>query len=161
MSELEKAARQALEALNDRASLMKWQTARDAIRQALEQPAQDGGACPTCGAWHDDQIIKQPAQQEPVAKPRCKVAGFPYPGQVCGKITVGREFCGATPGTCQFQDDTRPQAREPLTDEQIVDAVREAGLDWHQGWTLDEDEPNRFIQFARALEAAHGIKGEK
>ena len=53
---------------------------------------------------------------------------------------------------------TRPQAREPLTDEQIQDAVREADLDWHQGWTLGDDAPNRFVALARAIEAAHGIK---
>jgi len=48
-------------------------------------------------------------------------------------------------------------SREPLTDEQISEAVRDADLDWHHGWTLDENEPNRFTQFARAIEAAHGI----
>ena len=40
-TQLEQAARQALEALDDRASLMKWQAAREALRAALEQPAQD------------------------------------------------------------------------------------------------------------------------
>ena len=49
--------------------------------------------------------------------------------------------------------------RKPLTDEEITDAVREAGFDWHYGWTLDDEEPNRFTKFARAIEAAHGIKG--
>lgn len=32
---------QALEALEDRSSLLKWQTARDAIRARLEQPEQE------------------------------------------------------------------------------------------------------------------------
>ena len=49
---------------------------------------------------------------------------------------------------------------KPLTDEEITDAVREADFDWHYGWTLDDEEPNRFTKFARAIEAAHGIKGE-
>jgi hypothetical protein len=55
---------------------------------------------------------------------------------------------------------TSPLQLQPLTDEQIVDAVREADLDWHKGWTLDDEAPNRFTTFARAIEAAHGIKGE-
>ena len=53
-----------------------------------------------------------------------------------------------------------PPQRKPLSDEEVHDAVRESDLDWHQGWTLDDDEPNRFISLARAIEAAHGIKGE-
>ena len=48
---------------------------------------------------------------------------------------------------------TTPPQRKPLTDEEITDAVRESDLDWHQGWTLDDDEPNRFISLARAIEA--------
>lgn len=51
--------------------------------------------------------------------------------------------------------------RVPLTDEQIVDAVRQADLDWQAGWTLDEDEPNRLATLARAIELAHGIGGEE
>ena len=43
--------------------------------------------------------------------------------------------------------------QEPLTDEEISDAVREADFDWHYGWTLDDEEPNRFTKFARAIEA--------
>lgn len=46
---------------------------------------------------------------------------------------------------------TRPAV--PLTDEHILEYVRDAGLDWHAGWTLDECEPNRYVQFARAIEA--------
>lgn len=46
----------------------------------------------------------------------------------------------------------------PLTEEQIVDLVRDAGLDWQSGWTL-EDDPNRYLLLARAIEAAHNIKG--
>lgn len=48
--------------------------------------------------------------------------------------------------------------RKPLTDEEIADAVREADFDWHYGWTLNDEEPNRFTKFAKAIEAAHGIK---
>lgn len=52
---------------------------------------------------------------------------------------------------------TAPPQRKPLTDAEIVEAVREADLDWQAGWTLDEHEPNRFTTLARAIERAHGI----
>ena len=48
---------------------------------------------------------------------------------------------------------TRPQAREPLTDEQI-----------EREWQFLHDEegnPPDLHDFARAIEAAHGITGEK
>ena len=51
-----------------------------------------------------------------------------------------------------------PPQRKPLTEQEIVESVRESDLDWQVGWTLDEDAPNRFITLARAIEQAHGIK---
>ena len=53
---------------------------------------------------------------------------------------------------------TAPPQRKPLTDEEITDAVRDAGLDWHYAWTLSDEESSRLTKFARAIEAAHGIK---
>lgn len=55
---------------------------------------------------------------------------------------------------------TAPPQHKPLTEEEILEAVREADLDWQAGWTLDEHEPNRFTTLARAIEQAHGIKGK-
>lgn len=43
-----------------------------------------------------------------------------------------------------------------LTPSQIHDLCNECHLDWHRGWSIDE-EPNRYLQLARAIEAAHGI----
>ena len=51
--------------------------------------------------------------------------------------------------------------RKPLTDEEIWDEVKAADLDWQTGWSLDEDASNRYITFARAIEAAHGIKEKR
>jgi len=53
----------ALEALEDRTSLMKWQIARDAVKEALAQPEHEWvrGECVKCG-----QSMEQP-EQEPVA----------------------------------------------------------------------------------------------
>ena len=36
----------------------------------------------------------------------------------------------------------------------IQELADQAGLDWHRGWTLDDNEPNRFSVFA-LLVAAH------
>jgi hypothetical protein len=44
----EEALKLALEALEDRTSLMKWQTARDAVKAALAQP-EERNFCPRCG----------------------------------------------------------------------------------------------------------------
>ena len=40
-----------------------------------------------------------------------------------------------------------------MTQEEIMEMARQADLDWHRGWTLedDEDEPNRFVTFAKLV----------
>ncbi len=50
---------------------------------------------------------------------------------------------------------THPPRREwrGLSEEEIIDAVRESDLDWQQGWTLEDSEPNRYTQLTRAVEA--------
>jgi len=35
-----------------------------------------------------------------------------------------------------------------VTQDEIIEMAREAGLDWHTGWTLDDEEPNRFAILA-------------
>ena len=51
---------------------------------------------------------------------------------------------------------THPPApqRKPLTRDQIMEYVREAGLDWHRGWIMGEPPVNRYEEFARAILAA-------
>jgi hypothetical protein len=48
---------------------------------------------------------------------------------------------------------TKPQQRKPLTDEQIFAIGKELGLKCRLG-----GNPNIDIDYARAIEAAHGIK---
>ena len=36
----------------------------------------------------------------------------------------------------------------------IIELAKQAGFDWHTGWTLENDAPNRFEVFA-ALVAEH------
>ena len=35
--------------------------------------------------------------------------------------------------------------------EEIIEMARQADLDWHTGWTLDDDQPNRFEAFAKLV----------
>ena len=42
-----------------------------------------------------------------------------------------------------------------MKQDEIIAMAREAGFDWHTGWTLDDEEPNRFetlIKLATAKE---------
>lgn len=40
---------------------------------------------------------------------------------------------------------------EWITDDDIIDLVRSVGLDWHAGFTLNDDEENRYAQLVRAV----------
>ena len=40
-----------------------------------------------------------------------------------------------------------------MTQDEIIDMARQADLDWHTGWTLDDDQPNRFEAFAKLVAA--------
>ena len=215
MTELEKAARMALEALEMWCPMTAtYLNTRDdaitALRRALEQPAQQEPV-----AWRDhveqrlltwrqsfvnksgdqlaledfmdkrslDDLIdfvcseytrpqarepEQPAQQEPVARVE-ETWASENGHEIPGKTELYAEFFNEPPpkGTLLY---TRPQAREPLTDEQIQEvvkkAVRERKLSW-LGFTKDDQgeytipvlSPSDY-QMARAIEAAHGIKGD-
>ena len=38
-----------------------------------------------------------------------------------------------------------------MTQDEIIEITRQAELDWQQGWTLDDDQPNRFEAFAKLV----------
>ena len=40
-----------------------------------------------------------------------------------------------------------------MTQDEIIEMARDADLDWHTGWTLDDEEPNRFVTFADLVAA--------
>jgi len=111
----------ALEALEDRTSLMKWQIARDAVKEALAQP-----------------------EQEPVA---WMLEGW---GPDCGPyFEIYRDdemgWRNKKEWTPLY---TTPPQRKPLTDEDINDIAKNYAL----------NNPTTPLHFARAIEAAHGIK---
>lgn len=37
--------------------------------------------------------------------------------------------------------------------QEIIEMVRQVGLDWHKGWTLEEGESNMFEAFAKLVAA--------
>ena len=68
---------------------------------------------------------------------------------------------GSDPDLCDVCYWRKRAERKPLTVEKIREAVEDSNLDWHNGWTVgDEDSVNRYLNFARAVEAAHGIGGK-
>jgi hypothetical protein len=113
----------ALEALEDRSSLMKWQKAINAVKAALEVK----GELVVCRACNGSgRIVRDP------------------------DIGTDQE-CFVCDGSGVFEDTTPPQ-RKPLTDAQIADIVIE----------MNGNEPPALFwkDLTRAIEAAHGIKGE-
>ena len=106
-----------------------------------------------CAGWWAalENARKEPPKQEPVAWMVYTLDGVDV-------------FVTANPK--DFTDQHRalalypsPVYRKPLTEEEIIDAVRGADLDWAYGWTLEEERNNRFVAFTRAIEKAHGIGG--
>ena len=169
MSELEKAARQALEALELEDMACRYEKdptpehiakAIAALRSALEQPAQIDPSAGTQVSkvwWDGDKLMaqpiplesiykepEQPAQQEPVAR----VVGY-YAGRC---VIEPLDPAAVMPNNMALY--TRPQAREPLTDEQIHDIYDEVAR--REPYNMAVTRRN----IARAIEAAHGI-GEK
>ena len=158
MNDLRTAAQQALDALRellpderdpncggyDARDVRQWRATARALRAALAQQAEPVEPV----AWvasKDGRVIYDNAFAHDVM---LRVAGdFEDDEQRARYAQRIVDKLNATP----------PQ-RLPLTEEEIVDAVREADLDWQAGWTLDEHEPNRFTTLARAVEQAHGIK---
>lgn len=118
---------------NTRRTLVK--NAITAIKEALAQPAvteshKQEFVRHRDGYWCDDLTCK-----------KCYSADFRFKH----KNSVDKESL------------TTEAQRKPLTTMEVYDVVHDADLDWHTGFVLGEDE-NRFVVFARAIEAAHGIK---
>ena len=97
--------------------------------------------------WKINEALAQP-QQEPVAKieiTRCKFTGE------LESWTFAERPRNAPAGTYYVYTTPQPAQRQPLTDEEVETVWRSVQAnDFH-----DCVKP-----FARAIEAAHGIKGE-
>ena len=184
MNDLRKAAQQALEALEcgdwyigqleaivyiaddkdvheERA---KVQSAITALRAALAEYDKDRLRIAERKAKWAEQLKlaretqERDRQQREYEEQRLAALAAPVQEPVAWRCSV----CGGGPLLCLHnQTDVplyaEPPQRKPLTDEEIIDAVRDADLDWMYGWTLDETQGNRFETLARAIERAHGI----
>ena len=99
-----------------------------------------------------ERVEGHPAEQEPVAE--VAEAAQAYDGKWTAIVVTGG---------VELQSGDKlyasPQPRKRLTREEIMDAVCDVDLDWHQGWPLGEDAPNRYETLCRAIEAA--LWGEK
>ena len=136
MSKKDEALKLALEALEEVNYDQAYATEIAAIREALaEQPVQ---------------------QQEPVAW----VLEWTFNGEERGRRLYDDEThcvfdAENDGGVCRplVYGDTSPPASKPLTDEEILDC-------WKQVYEPGRREHDNAARMARAIEAAHGIKGE-
>ena len=164
----------ALEALENRTSLMKWQKARDAVREALAKQEQgEPVAClvGTKGSAFDSPKTKraytyteQPNNIVAYKLGRaCTAASSNLGGDAIdaglsllkelqaegfGVFDLGAEY------TTPYVPTGRQPAQKPLTIEQIERAENQI---WNTD-QLDEVERQANKEFTRAIEAAHGIK---
>ena len=97
-----------------------------------------------------------PTTQEPVAWGRTvrSIINLTDPAVYGSErvVIAGKDYEGAFP---LF---THPPSPMTLTQDQIMEYVREAGLDWHRGWIMGEPPVNRYEEFARAVLAAQQEK---
>lgn len=80
-------------------------------------------------------------------------------GATCGEVRRSYPDDGAWRSKAIKEWNTRAHApaAEPLTVDAVRDLIDDAGLDWHNGWTVGEDSTNRYLSLCRAVERAHGI----
>lgn len=128
----------------------------------------DGGYAPTsysawsaqqqCYRWEGWKARAMIAAPQP-AQPQQEPLGYMNAGHVHemqqGRLPYGYVYPkgGTGAGVAVY---TSPPARKPLTDEQIAAIGKELGLRCRLG-----GNPNIDFDYARAIEAAHGIKESK
>jgi hypothetical protein len=102
-------------------------------------------------------LIEQMAQQEPVAwmvKAHGSVHRLVVRADVADELAYkAREFDPSADALSLY---LAPPAREPLSDEQIFDLAEPFGA-----FEYGDAQGDKRIAFARAIEAVHGIGGEK
>ena len=125
--------KQWLEALDDRSSLMKWQKAREALRQAIEQAQQAEPVALKKGeCWPEDVMQMWDNYRKEIANGHTGSEPRDWFESLAEMRLV----------------DTSPPPLQPLTDEEIIEATKPKNV-----WEQDD-----YIQVARAIEAAHNIK---
>ena len=129
-----KLALEALEMFCEHGAILRPIETRDAIKQALEQPE------PEPVAWRE--LLRE-------ARDNCKASIVEE-----GISASRKEYRIDLEARLTAALNTSPPKRKPLTDEEIGKIAIKAGCD------PDRDDGALVISLARAIEAAHGIKGE-
>ncbi len=129
----------------DRAKFNRAITAIKAALEAKDEPWEK--FCDSHCVWTDHHPDCKLAKDEPVACRACNGSGHMVRDPDIGTD----QECFVCEGSGVFEDTTPPQ-RKPLTDEEIEDAWASCEPDW--------DDKVNVLTLARAIEAAHGIKGE-
>ena len=131
---------------------INWNKAIAAIKEALAQPEQpvQEPECSECKAKLLYECVacsnnNYPPQRQPLTHDEINKC------DMCGYVGKDKDSIGQCP-KCRW-DELRPlveKARQkPLTDDQIYDMYNEPRSD------------AEMLEFARAIEAAHGIKGQQ
>ena len=132
-------------------------TEREALKLALEALKQIDEAMPFPVAKLAQKVIKE-ALAQPKQEPVAWVDLLKEAQQIVESKVLWKRFIDGTPLSNDIacwmaafaQHHTTPPQRKPLTDKEI-DVL----------WFKAKDKDNSIIKhFARAIEAAHGIKGE-
>lgn len=58
-------------------------------------------------------------------------------------------------GSYSIADPQPLTARARMSVEVAREMINDAGLDWHNGWTVGEDATNRYLNLIRAVEDFH------
>lgn len=106
--------------------------------------------CDTPGACreHEPDLHAAALDQAPRGlnlTPKLKALADAHPEQMAAARAELRAWLAQAP------------AAEPLTVDAVRDLIDDAGLDWHNGWTVGEDSTNRYLSLCRAVERSHGI----
>jgi len=121
--------------------------------------------CNSWVAWQARAALAQPTVPHDSTLAQNATA-LPVAVEVRGMLANGVEIPLSVRGVYELRDgktgvfvhmpdaDEQPPAPLTLTQDQIMEYVREAGLDWHRGWIMGEPPVNRYEEFARAILAA-------
>ena len=145
-----KLALEALKQIDEAMPFPVAKLAQAAIKEALAQPERDLDA----GATIDERwYITRKPEQEPVGdfditKDMAEhIKNLEVDWTICASGSKRPTEKKVVP---VFVGNTTPPQRKPLSDEEIL--TYRYMIDWTAEWS--------YINFARAIEAAHGIKGE-
>ena len=125
-----------------------------AIKEALAQPEQEPVAWMTISPFGDEDDIWYANPEGQLREGWTYKALYEEPPKQNPLTSIDYVPC-CTDQTCSKCKAATPPQRKPLTDKEL----NLIGAQWHYN-LLGKDDKAELFAFARAIEAAHGIKGE-